>query len=312
MSVVLVIAFLGAVFMGVSIGASSVPPAFAPVNISSSKGLRLALLAGIFALAGALIQGGNVTNTIGSGVLVGQIQVVQAAFILIIASSLVVVSVLTDYPMPTAFTVMGAVLGSSFAFGNGVVWSSTGIIVLFWVLTPLVAVFLGYVLARILRGAVSREDSEGVIRILLLLAGCYVAYTAGAASVGLAVGPLGGLGYPLFYLLVVGGVSMLAGAWMYSPRIIHAVSYDYSSVGPRRSAAALLASGLIAQVGVQLGVPVSFNLAVIASVVGSGMVEGVGNRNSKKIGFTVLGWVSGFFLAAVLTFLLGALWQYVY
>ncbi len=312
MDIVLVIAFIGAIFMGISIGASSVAPAFAPVNISSSKSLRLALLAGVFALAGALIQGGNVANTIGSGVLVGEIQVIQAAFILIVASSLVIVSVLTDYPMPTAFTVMGAVLGSSFCFGNEIVLSSIGTIVLFWFLTPVAAIILGFGLARILRRALSKEDSERMIWVLLLLAGCYVAYTAGAASVGLAVGPLAGLDYSLFLLLLVGGVSILAGAWMYSPRIIHAVSYDYSNIGPRRSAAALLASGLIAQVGIQLGVPVSFNLAIIAAVIGSGLVEGIENKNNRKIGFTVFGWVSAFFLAAILTFALGTGWNFLF
>ncbi len=312
MDIVLIIAFIGAIFMGISIGASSVPPAFAPVNVSSSKGLRLALIAGILAFAGAVIQGGNVTNTIGSGVLTGQIQVVQAAFILIVASLLVIISVLTDYPMPTAFTVVGAVLGSSFSFGNGIIWSSTRVIVSFWVLTPFIAFALGYSIAYVLRRTLSKADSEKTIRVLLLLAGCYVAYTAGAASVGLAVGPLGGLGYNLIYLLLVGGFSILLGAWMYSPRIIHVVSYDYSNVGPRRSAAALLASGLIAQVGIHLGVPVSFNLAIIASVIGSGMVEGIGNKNTKKIGFTLLRWISAFFLAGLLTFLLGTLWNSIF
>ena len=311
MDFVVVVALIGAGFMGISIGASSVPPAFAPVNVNSSKGLKLALLAGILALTGALVQGGNVTNTIGSGVLIGEIQVVQAAFILIVASALVIVSVLTDYPMPTAFTVVGAVLGSSLSFGNGVVWSSTVKIVLFWILTPLAAIVLGYTLSYILRKTVSKEDSKRVIKILLLLAGSYVAYTAGAASVGLAVGPLAGLGYEMICLLVFGGVSILVGAWMYSPRIIHTISYDYSNIGPRRSAAALLASGLIAQVGVQLGVPVSFNLAIIAAVIGSGMAAGMGNKNNEKIGLTVLRWVSAFLLAGGFTFLLGNIWKLV-
>ncbi len=308
MDIVLVIAFIGSIFMGISIGASSVPPAFAPVNISSSKGLRLALLAGIMALIGAIIQGGNVTETIGSGILIGEIQVVQAAFILIVASILVIISVVTDYPMPTAFTVVGAVLGSSFSFGNRIVWSSAGKVITFWILTPLAAVVLGYIIAYILRKSLSKEDSIEKIRALLLLAGCYVAYTAGAASVGLAVGPLSELGPSMIYLLIIGGISILVGAWMYSPRIIHVVSYDYSNVGPRRSAAALLTSGLIAQIGIQFGIPVSFNLAIIASVIGSGLVVGIQNKNSKKITFTVLRWISAFFLAGILTFILGTIW----
>ncbi len=311
MDIVLIIAIIGALFMGVSIGASSVPPAFAPVNVSSSKGLKLALLAGILALGGALIQGKNVTNTIGTGVLTGEIQVVQAALVLIVASSLVIISVLTDYPMPTAFTVVGAVLGSSFIFGNEIIWSSTTTIVVFWILTPLAGAVLGYTISYLLRKTISKKDSKRIIKILLLIAGSYVAYTAGAASVGLAVGPLAGLGYKMTYLLIFGGVSILVGTWMYSPRIIHTISYDYSNIGPRRSTAALLASGLIAQVGIQLGVPVSFNLAIIAAVIGSGLVVGGENKNTEKIGGTVLRWISAFFLAGGLTYLLGTIWKLV-
>lgn len=156
-----------------------------------------------------------------------------------------------------------------------------------------------------MRKTIPKGDSKRIINILLLLAGSYVAYTAGAASVG----PLRGFGYEMIYLLLFGSVSILVGAWMYSPRIIHTISYDYSNIGPRRSTAALLSPGIIAQVGIQLGVPVSFNLAIIAAVIGSGMVAGTENKNSEKIGLTVLRWVSAFFLAGGLPYLLGTIWN---
>lgn len=104
------LAILASVLMGVSIGASSVSPDFGPVNSSRSANvLRSALLAGIFALIGSVVQGGNVAGTVGSRFLLGEIQVVQGAVILLVASTLVIFSFLADYPMPTAFTVVGAV-----------------------------------------------------------------------------------------------------------------------------------------------------------------------------------------------------------
>ncbi|MFP4045664.1 MAG: inorganic phosphate transporter [Candidatus Aenigmatarchaeota archaeon] len=310
MTIVLLVAVVAAVFMAIAIGASSVSPSFAPVNSNYSNELKLALLAGVFALLGAVLQGEKVSNTIGSGLLLGNIGIFQAATILLVASALVIVSVVFDYPMPTAFTVVGAVVGSSFSFGQEVVWSSVGNITLFWFLTPVAALVLGYILARVMRRLVSRRKSKKAINMTLLLAGCYVAYTAGAASVGLAIGPLSGFGFSPSHLLLLGGVAILFGSWIYSPKIIHAVSYDYSNVGPRRSAAALLASGIIAQVGIQLGVPVSFNLAIIPAVVGSGLSTGLGNKNSKKIFRTVMAWVFAFLLAGFLTFLGGNIWAY--
>lgn len=293
-----VLALLASVFMGISIGASTVASAFGPVNSARSANvLRSAFLAGIFALLGAILQGGNVTETVGSGIMQGEIQLAQAASILFIAALLVIISVLGDYPMPTAFTVIGAVIGSGLGFGNAILWGSVGKIVGYWVLIPFLAVILGYGISIILRKYISREDSEREIRIALLVVGSYVSYSAGASAVGLAVGPLSSVGYSTMTLLVMGGISILMGTWLYSPRIIRAISFDYSNIGPRRSIAALGTAAILAQIGIYFGIPISFNEAVIASVIGSGLVEGKSNIDSKKIGYTVAGWILAFFIA---------------
>ncbi len=302
------LALLASVFMGISIGASSVSPAFGPVNSSRSANvLRSALLAGVFALIGSILQGGNVTETVGGGFLSGEIQLIQGAIILLIASALVIVSVLTDYPMPTAFTVVGAVLGSAFSFGNQISWPVVQKVVVYWLAVPFAALVMSYVVARLLRKLIPKEGSERTIRYLLLISGSYMAYTAGAGSVGLAVGPLSSLGIAPKVLLWLGGISILAGTWMYSPRIIRAVSFDYSNIGPRRSIAALATAAMLAQVGIFYGVPISFNEAIIASVIGSGLVEGGSNVDGKKIGFTVAAWIGAFFLSMTLTYTIGIL-----
>lgn len=302
--IVTVLALLASVFMGISIGASTVASAFGPVNSARSANvLRSAFLAGIFALMGALIQGGNVTKTVGSGLLHGEMQVAQAASVLLIAAALVIISVLGDYPMPTAFTVIGAIIGSGLGFGTGVIWSSVARIIGYWVLIPFLAVILGYGISKILRNYVSKENSERKIRITLLIVGSYVSYSAGASAVGLAVGPLSSIGYSKMTLLVMGGISILMGTWLYSPRIIRAISFDYSNIGPRRSIAALGTAAILAQVGIYFGIPISFNEAVIASVIGSGLVEGKSNIDKKKIGYTLAGWIIAFFIAFVAAYL---------
>ena len=299
------IALIGSIFMGISIGASSVAPAFGPVNSSGSTNvLRAALLAGIFALIGSVAQGANVTGTVGSGLLSGSLGLAQGAVILLVASGLVIISVVSDYPMPTAFTVVGAVLGSAFAFGNSITFPVVQKIFLYWLIVPFVAMALSYVFAKILRKTLSKEGSEKEIRCLLIISGSYMAYTAGAGSVGLAVGPLTSMGISSVVLLWLGGLAILAGAWMYSPRIIRAVSFDYSNIGPRRSIAALLTASILAQVGIFYGVPISFNEAIIASVIGSGLVEGKSNTDSRKIGYTVGAWASAFVISGLLTFVL--------
>lgn len=298
-------AVLASLFMGISIGSSTVASTFAPVNSSGTANVfRSAFLAGIFALLGALTQGANVTETVGSGLLAGQITLLQAAVVLMVAAGLVIVSVLTDYPMPTAFTVVGAVIGSGLGFSNAVQWAEVGRIIGYWLLVPVLSLPLGYGIAKLLRKYVSKENSARELRILLLLSGSYVAYSAGASAVGLAVGPLSALELDSFTILAFGGFSILAGTWMYSPRIINAISFDYSDLGPRRSIAALAAAGSLAQVGVFMGIPISFNEAVIASVVGSGMVTGRSGSGNSKIFYTGAAWTFAFLLSIGLTFVI--------
>ncbi len=302
MEIIFVFALIASVFMGISIGASSVAPSFAPANSAGNFNvMQLALLSGIFAFIGSVVQGQNVADTVGAGLLFGEITVIQGAAILTIGAGLVIISVLTDYPMPTAFTIVGAVIGSGIGFGNAINWSEFAMVLGFWIGTPVFSLIVAYGLAKLIRKYIPKEGSENLINYLLIISGSYVAYTAGAASVGLAVGPLQSTGFNMTSLLFLGGAAILMGSWMISPRIIKAVAYDYSNVGPRRSVAALAASGILAQIGIQMGAPVSFNLAIVAAVIGSGLVEGTDNKSDDKIYTTVAAWVGAFLLSIALT-----------
>lgn len=303
MDVVLIFAFLASIFMGVSIGASSVAPAFGPVKSSGTTNvLQAALLAGVFAFLGSVLQGANVAGTVGSGILSSELTILQAAIVLFIGSGLVIASVLTDYPMPTAFTLVGAVIGVGLGAGYSISSPVITKVVLYWVFIPFPAAFLGYMIAKLLRKFLPDEGGERYIRALLLVSGSYMAYTAGAGSVGLAVGPLQSTGYSMSMLLLLGGGAILLGSWLYSPRIIKAVSVDYSNLGPRRSIAALLSASFLAQIGIFLGVPISFNEAIIASVIGAGLVEGRSETDSTKIFRTAGAWIGAFCLAIGLAY----------
>jgi len=308
---ILAFAVIASIFMGISIGSSAVPPAFGPVTSSGSIGvLKSALLAGIAACLGAIVQGGRVTETVGANMIFGEIETLQALTILTVASLLVIISVLTKYPMPTAFTIVGSVIGSAFSFGDGIRWTTIQRIVGYWAIVPILAVISAYVISWLLQRYLSKEESKKPVQYLTLLMGIFVAFTAGANSVGKAVGPLIGLGFDMMLLLVLGGVSILIGAWVLSPKIIDAVSFEYSNIGPRRSVSALGTAAILAQIGVFLGVPISFSQAIIASTIGSGLVVGGAGVGKKKITFTAAAWISAIFIAIGLTYILGNTLQY--
>jgi len=145
------------------------------------------------------------------------------------------------------------------------------------------------------------SDPARAQRHFLLALGGLVAFSAGGSQVGLAIGPLMPLsesvGIPLATLLVGGGLGLLLGSWTGAPRMIKALSQDYSSLGPRRSIAALIPSFAIAQTAVFFGIPVSFNEIIVSAIIGSGYAAGGGEVSGAKMGYTVLAWAASLALA---------------
>ncbi len=180
------------------------------------------------------------------------------------------------------------------------------------------SLLLGAATFVVLRRSLVRSVDAGIRRFLVGL-GALVAFSSGGSQVGLATGPLetlfsAELGLPDVALLVFGGTGILLGAWMGSPRLLQAVAREYSSLGVRRSIAALVPAFAIAQAAIVTGIPISFNQIVVSSVVGSGLVEGSAGVSGRKIGLTVAAWlatllaagVTGWSLYTTLSFLPGA------
>ena len=155
------------------------------------------------------------------------------------------------------------------------------------------------VVAVLYRGLVT--DPEATQRRFLLSLGGLVAFSAGGSQVGLAIGPLVPLlddfAVPLPAVLAGGGIGLLLGSWTGAPRMIKALAQDYSSLGPRRSIAALVPSFAIAQAAVAFGIPVSFNEIVVSAIIGSGYAAGGGGVSRRKMLYTVLAWIGSLVLA---------------
>lgn len=141
------------------------------------------------------------------------------------------------------------------------------------------------------------DDAVRAQRRLLLGLGALMAFTAGGGKVGLAVGPLLPLietlttSDPITPVLLLGAAGMLLGTWMAATRMIKALTQDYSMLGPRRAIAIFIPSFVIAQVGIALGLPMSFNQIFIASIAGTGYAVGSKTVSERKFAITALAWV---------------------
>ncbi len=303
---IVIAAFAAGLFTSWTIGANGAATAFGPVNSAKAVNvLQGSLVVGFAALVGAVTQGDRVAGTMQNGLIKGiEFTPQVATIILVIASSLILFSILTQYPMPTVFTVVGGVLGAGIATGGAPNVAQLKVIGAFWLVIPFVAVGIGYGTATLLRTYVPKTPrNKRYIGTVLFVLAAYTAYTAGANQVGLAVGPLRNVAdAPLTYFLAFGGLGMMVGAWTGSPKIIEAVGRDYSKMGPRRAISALLAASVLAQAATLYGVPVSFNEAVISAVIGSGLAGGDGGVGGKKIALTIAGWIGAFIVSFTLTY----------
>lgn len=301
---VAIIGLFAAAGMGWAIGADSVAPALAPLNAIRAVTLfRAALLTGVFGFAGGVLQGAGITEAVGTAFLRGgTFSGVEGAIILIVAAALIVYGTLRDVPLPTAFTVVGAIVGTALASTVGLNTGKVAQVVAFWLLVPPVAAVLGYLVSRILRRYVPRQE-RGTIAVILLAVSGYTAFTAGAHGVALSVGPvLGAAPLALHGLLLFGSAAILVGAWTGAPRIINAVSQEYAGMGPRRAIAALTSAALLAQIGIWYGIPISFNEAIISAVIGSGLAAGRDRVGLAKLRTTAAWWTASFLLAAGLAY----------
>ena len=334
-----VVAALASLFMAWAIGAGSSgsTPFAAAVGANAISVMRAGFVVGLLGFAGAVLQGANVTEAVGTQLIGG-----------------------------VSLTATAAIVGVGLALGGDPAWPKYRQIATLWVLTPFVGGGIAYTTARLLRSPRIPEryaistlgglvgalvatiefsllgpagDSASIAaaiaanfpvgtsvvavvcallvvavlyyglvtapetaqRRFLLALGGLVAFSAGGSQVGLAIGPLVPLldefAVPLPAVLAGGGFGLLLGSWTGAPRMIKALAQDYSSLGPRRSIAALIPSFAIAQAAVAFGIPVSFNEIVVSAIIGSGYAAGGGGVSRRKMLYTVLAWIGSLVLA---------------
>lgn len=171
----IILAALFGLFMAWGIGANDVANAMAPSVGSRAITIKQAILiAAIFEFAGAVLAGGGVTNTIRKGVvdaslLQGQPELLIFGMLasLLAAGTWLLLASSRGWPVSTTHTIIGAVVGFA-AIGIGVAavhWNQVGMIVLSWVVSPVLAGFIAWLLFRsVQRLVLERNDPLAAAR----------------------------------------------------------------------------------------------------------------------------------------------------
>ena len=151
-----------------TLGANSNSPPFAPaIGANAVSTMRAAFLVGILAAAGALTQGGAISETVGAGLVDGvAITSLAATAGLLTATGFMAFGIYTGYPVPAAFATTGAMIGVGLSLGGDPAVGTYQRIAAFWALVPPVSGGLAYGTATLLR----REDVPETVSIPLLAA----------------------------------------------------------------------------------------------------------------------------------------------
>lgn len=183
-------AVLGA-YMAINIGANDVTNNVGPAVGAKAMSMTTALVvAAVFEIAGALIAGGNVVETISTGI-IDPSQIPQSsAFMWAMMAALLAAAIWVNFstwmgaPVSTTHSIVGGVLGAGVAASSfhAVNWASVGGITASWVFSPLFGGFFAMIfLAFIKEFIIDKDDKIAAARkwvplLLALMAGSFAAY----------------------------------------------------------------------------------------------------------------------------------------
>lgn len=163
-----ILAALFGLFMGFNIGGNDVANSFGTSVGAGTLSIPQALaVAAVFEVSGALIAGGEVTNTIRNGIVdLEKMPLSPMEFVYIMMSALIAAAcwllfaTKKGWPVSTTHSIIGAIVGASLALGAilenndpfGLVqWSQIGQIAVSWVLSPALGGLMSFVIFSLIK-----------------------------------------------------------------------------------------------------------------------------------------------------------------
>jgi PiT family inorganic phosphate transporter len=268
------------------------------------------ILVSVFALAGALLQGQQVMQTIGKELVNANLSYSAVCIALISSGFFVTLATYFRIPTSTSQAIVGGVVGIGLAMRAEVNYLRLIAIGESWLLCPLLVMVLAFSLMHVANFVLKKFQSRSLLMQhtmgrLAILSACYAAYALGANHAGTAVGPIANLGvfHPKL-LLLIGGLSIAVGAATYGKKVAHAVGTGITRLDIPAAFIAQISAAFGMHVFSMIGIPVSTSSAIVGAVVGVGLVKGAKAISTKMV-FTILsGWLLTPTLAAAAAYLI--------
>jgi PiT family inorganic phosphate transporter len=330
---VFIIFLSSGLFLGWSLGANDAANIFGTaVGSKMVSFARAAIIASIFVIIGAAIQGGGTTETLGS---LGLIDELAGSFTVALAAGFTVF-VMTKYGLPVSTTqaIVGAIIGWNLFAGRETDAAVLSKIVTTWISGPLLGAAFSALLFLLMRYVLRKMKIhmillDSYIRWGLIAVGAFGAYSLGANNVANVIGVFVGhapniiLDFGIFelggteILFLAGGVSIALGILTYSRKIIQTIGKGIMDISSEAAIVVVLAQSLVlfifssttlSNVLISIGlppiplVPVSSSQVVVGAIIGIGLVKGIQEVRIKMLAEILVGWILTPIFAGLLSF----------
>jgi phosphate/sulfate permease len=322
-------------FLGWSLGANDASHIFGSAVGSKMVTFRkAAIIASVFFILGAVIQGSGTSHTLDK---LGSVNAIGGSFTLAFAAA-ITIYMMTKFALPISTTqaIVGAIIGWNFFTGNHTDSITLEKIVSAWIAGPVIgAVFaiLLYIIVKWFKksSGIHLIRFESYIKTGLIVVGAFGAYSLGANNIANVMGVF----VPAFHLkdlnlwiislnssqqlFLLGGVACAAGIITYSWKVMETIGSNILELSSEAALVVVLAQALVlfifsstwlSNLAIRMGlppipmVPVSSSQVIVGCILGIGLYKGARNINFKVLGEIGLGWIISPISSGLLTFFL--------
>ena len=322
-------------FLGWSLGANDAANIFGTaVGSRMVKFRQAAIIASIFVILGAVIQGAGASETLGK---LGSVSTLAAAFTVALSAALTVYWMTRlKLPVSTSQSIVGAIIGWNLYTNNATDTHTLTKILTTWVSGPILGAIFAALLYLLVKNVLHKVRFHILYRDLLIrwgliLVGGFGAYSLGANNIANVMGvfttsvhfPDINLGFIHLsgtqQLFAIGGVAISIGIITYSKRVMETVGNTLMPLSSEAAIVVVLSQALVlflfssqslssALQSIGLPpiplVPVSSSQVVIGSIIGIGLLKGGKQIKYKVLGSISIGWVATPAIAGLMSFFL--------
>ena len=297
----LAIGIIASIFVGFNIGGSSTGIAWGPpVGAGIIKKTTAAGLMTLFVFLGGWTVGRNVMDTLSEGIITTELTLSAGVAVLFFIGLGILAANIFGVPVPTSMTTVGAIAGLGLATDT-LNYPVVAEIISWWIVTPIIGFWIGGIIGRYIYPEVNRRvqikksdgplltldqgegfpkptlgpnttRSELVSTAVVLIIGCYMAFSAGASNVPNAAAPLvgGASGLPDNTAIIIATLAIGLGGFTIARRTMESVGGELSDIPLLAALFVMVTASTITTFLSWLGIPISLVMATVMTIVGIG------------------------------------------